>query len=54
MLAAYYFKARHSSSVEVMIATISHIKKVPQAPKEKVAVGQYNLFLLILIKQSLH
>ena len=41
MLAAYYSKARHSSSVEVMIATISQIKKIPQAPKGKVAVGQY-------------
>lgn len=41
MLAAYYSKARHSSSVEVMIASISQIKKIPQAPKGKVAVGQY-------------
>jgi predicted ribosome quality control (RQC) complex YloA/Tae2 family protein len=41
MLAAYYSKARHSSSVEVMIASVSQIKKIPQAPKGKVAVGQY-------------
>lgn len=40
-LAAYYSKARHSSSVEVMYTKVANIKKIPQAPKGMVSVLQY-------------
>ncbi len=46
MLAAYYSKARHSSSVEVMYTKVANIKKIPQAPKGLVSVLSYqSLFI---------
>jgi len=40
-LAAYYSKARFSSSVEVMYTKVSNLKKIPQAAKGMVSVLQY-------------
>lgn len=41
LLAAYYSKARFSSSVEVMYTKVANIKKIPQAPKGMVSVNIY-------------
>lgn len=41
LLAAYYSKARHSSSVEVMYTKVANVKKIPQAPKGMVSVSTY-------------
>lgn len=41
LLAAYYSKARYSSSVEVMYTKVANIKKIPQAPKGMVSVSTY-------------
>jgi predicted ribosome quality control (RQC) complex YloA/Tae2 family protein len=41
LLAAYYSKARLSSSVEVMYTKVANIKKIPQAPKGMVSVTTY-------------